>query len=219
MKNPLLYDPSSPERRGKRIRFVRDRLLSLTRDEFCQDSDITSGAIKGWELGWGSGLTQQGAEKIARRAKQLNVYCSDSWLMHGIGREAIYLTKDLDIQEGDENHIAKELLLFSEINNSVNAIVKDDGMSPLLYPGNYVAGIICNKIESAIGKECIIVDDNSDMYIRTLQQGDNKGLFNLVCLNQNPNLVKKEMKNIAVKIAAPIIWIRRVFAEEDCEQL
>ena len=215
MKNSLLDTPSSAEARGKRIRFVRDHLLSLTRNEFSQDSDITSAAMKGWELGWGGGLTQQGAEKIAKRAKQLNVYCSDSWLMHGIGREATHITKDLDIQESDENHIAKELLLFSELHNSINAIVKDDGMLPLLYPGNYVAGIIYNKIEGALGKECIIIDDNNDMYIRILKSGKSQNLFNLVCLNQNPSLVKKEIKDIAVKIVAPIIWIRRIFLESD----
>jgi hypothetical protein len=215
MNNSLLDTLSSAEARGKRIRFVRDHLLSLTRNEFSQDSDITSAAMKGWELGWGGGLTQQGAEKIVKRAKQLNVYCSDAWLMHGIGREATHITKDVDIQESDENHIAKELLLFSELYNSINAIVKDDGMMPLLFPGNYVAGIICNKIENAIGKECIVIDDNNDTYIRILKQGNNQNLYNLICLNQNPSIVKKEIKNIAVRIAAPIIWIRRVFFESN----
>jgi hypothetical protein len=215
MTNSLLETPSSAEARGKRIRFVRDYLLSLTRNNFCQDSGITSAAMKGWELGWGGGLTQQGAEKIVARAKQLNVYCSDSWLMHGIGREPTHITKDLDIQESDENHIAKELILFSEIHNSINAIVKDDGMTPLLYPGNYVAGIAYNKIENALGKECIIVDRNNDVYIRILKAGTQQNLFNLACLNQNPSLVKKEMKNIDIKAAAPIIWIRRVFIESD----
>lgn len=213
MKNSLIDNPSSAESRGKRIRFVRDHLLSLTRNEFCQNSDFTSAAIKGWELGWGGGLTQQGAEKIAKRAKQLNVYCSGFWLMHGIGREAILLTKDLDIQETDENHIAKELLLFSELHNSLNTIVKDDGMTPFLYPGNYVAGIIYYNIENALGKECIVVDDNGYTYVRLLKPGDDQNLYNLVCLNQNPILVKKVIRNVCVKIVAPIIWIRRVCVE------
>ena len=213
MKNLLIDSPSSAEARGKRIRFIRDHLLSLTRDAFCANIDITLPALKGWELAWGGGLTQQGSEKIVKRAKQLNVYCSDSWLMHGVGREAVYLTKDLDILESDENHIAKELLLFRDLPNSIDAVIKDDGMIPILYPGNYVGGIVFNKIENAIGKECILVDDNNDIYIRILSHGDKPGLYNLHCLNQNATLVKKEMKNIAIKVAAPIIWIRKLYRE------
>lgn len=215
MKNSLIDSPSSAEARGKRIRFIRDHLLSLTRDEFCENIDITLPALKGWELAWGGGLTQQGAEKIVKRAKQLNVYCSDSWLMHGIGREAVYLTKDLDIQESDENHIAKELLLFRELPNSIDAIIKDDGMTPILYPGNYVGGIIVNNMENAIGKECILVDDNNDIYIRILKHGDEPDRYHLHCLNQNATLVKKEIKNISIKVAAPIIWIRKLYREPE----
>ncbi|MBA2648107.1 MAG: hypothetical protein H0U75_00665 [Legionella sp.] len=214
MKNSLLDNPSSAEARGKRIRFIRDHLLSLTRNEFCQDSDITSAAMKGWELGWGGGLTAQGAEKIAKRARVLNVYCSDAWLMHGLGREATYLSQELNIQESEETHIAKELLLFSELPNSINAMVKDDGMMPLLFPGNHVAGIICNKIENALGKECILIDEENNTYVRILKPGLSQNLYNLLCLNQNPNLVKKEIKNIAIRLAAPIVWIRRIFIED-----
>jgi hypothetical protein len=215
MKNSLIDSPSSAEARGKRIRFIRDHLLSLTRDEFCENTDITLPALKGWELAWGGGLTQQGAEKIVKRAKQLKVYCSDSWLMHGIGREAVYLTKDLDIQESDENHIAKELLLFRELPNSIDAVIKDDGMTPVLYPGNYVGGVIVNNIKNAIGKECILVDDNNDIYIRILKHGDKPDLYHLHCLNQNASLVKKEIKNISIKLAAPILWIRKLYREPE----
>ena len=210
MKNPLLDAPASADARGKRIRYVRDHLLSQTRNEFCQNAEITLPALKGWELGWGGGLTQQGAEKIAKRAKELGVYCSESWLLYGIGREAIYITKDLDLNEIDENHIAKELLLFRELQHSIDALVKDDGMMPLLNPGNYVGGIIVDDIEEAIGKECIIIDDANTTFVRILQQGEKQDVYNLCCLNQRPLQVKKEIKNISIKIAAPIIWIRRL---------
>jgi len=210
MKNSLLEAPASADARGKRIRYVRDHLLSQTRNEFCQDTDITLPALKGWELGWGGGLTQPGAEKIAKRAKELGVYCSDSWLLYGIGREAIYITKDLDLNESDENHIAKELLLFRELPHSIDALIKDDGMTPFLNPGNYVGGIIVENIEEAIGKECIIIDDADDIFVRILQHGDQQGLYNLCCLNQHALQVKKEIKNISIKMAAPIIWIRRL---------
>lgn len=215
MNNPTLdNNMSSPEARGKRIRFIREHLLSLTREEFSRESNITAPSLKGWELGWGGGLSQQGAEKVVLRAKQFNIYCTEAWLMHGIGRAAIHLTKDLDIQDGDETHIAKELLLFRELENSIDTIIKDDGMIPYFYPGNYVGGLIVKNIKHAINKECIIVADNDDIYVRTLKYGDDPGLYNLCCLNDNVTLVKKEIKNILIKFAAPIVWIRKIFRED-----
>lgn len=213
MNNPTIDNLSSADARGKRIRFIRDHLLSLSREEFCNNSVITASALKGWELGWGGGLTQQGAEKIIERARELNIYCSEPWLIHGIGRPATHLSRDLDIEEGEESHIAKELLLFRELPNSIDAIIKDDTMVPLLYPGNYVGGIIINNIENAIGKECIVIDDRNDIYVRILKHGQEPGRYNLHSFNEHTTLAKKEIKNILIKGVAPIVWIRRIFRE------
>lgn len=213
MSNPAIDDMSSPEARGKRIRFIREHLLSITREEFCRDSNITAQSLKGWELAWGGGLSQPGAVKVVTRAKQLNIYCTESWLMHGIGRTATPITKDLNIEDGDENHIAKELLLFRELEGSVDTVIKDDGMLPLLFPGNYVGGIIVKDIESAIGKECIIIADNDEIIVRVLKLGQEPNRYDLICLNKHTTLVKKTIENTAIKFAAPIIWIRRIFRE------
>jgi len=78
-----------------------------------------------------------------------------------------------------------------------------------------VGGVIVNNIENAIGKECILVDDNNDIYIRILKHGDEPDLYHLHCLNQNASLIKKEIKNISIKIAAPIIWIRKLYREPE----
>lgn len=209
MNNLLLDNPSSAESRGKRIRFIRDHLLSKSRGEFCESAGVTAQALKGWELGWGGGLTPQGAEKFVKRVKELGVYCTEEWLLHGVGRDATYLTKDLDIQDSDERHIAKELLLFKEIENSIDAIISDDAMIPLLYPGNYVGGVIAKNINDIIGKDCIVVDDKDEVYIRILKYGDEPGCYNLHCFNEHTSVDKKEIRNITIKMAAPIIWIRR----------
>lgn len=215
MSNPAIDNVSSPEARGKRIRFIREHLLSLAREEFCRDSNITAQSLKGWELAWGGGLSQQGAVKIVKRAKELNIYCTESWLIHGIGRNATPITKDLDIQEGDESHVAKELLLFRELQHSIDTVIKDDGMVPFLYPGNYVGGIIVSNIENAIGKECIIIADNDEIFVRILKHGEEPARYDLICFNEHPTLVKKEIKNTAIKFAAPIVWIRRIFRENN----
>ena len=209
MNNPLLDNPSNAESRGKRIRFIRDHLLSKSREEICKSADVTAQALKGWELGWGGGLTQQGAGKFVKCVKQLGVYCTEEWLLHGIGRAATYLTRDLSIQDSDERHIAKELLLFKELENSIDAIINDDAMIPLLYPGNYVGGIVAKNINDIIDKDCIVIDDTDEVYIRILKHGEEPGSYNLQCLNEHTSVDKKEIKNITIKMAAPIIWIRR----------
>jgi hypothetical protein len=213
MNNPIIDNVSSPEARGKRLRYIREHILSLTREEFCRDSNITPQSLKGWELAWGGGLSQPGAKKVVKRTKELKIYCTESWLMHGIGRSATIITKDLDLEEGDENHIAKELLVFRELECSIDTVIKDDGMLPLLYPGNYVGGIIVKNTDNAVGKECIIVADNNEIFVRILKQGEERSRYDLVCLNPNTTLVKKEIKNTAIKFAAPIVWFRRIFRE------
>ncbi len=215
MGNPVTDSPSSPEARGKRIRFIREHLLSLARDDFCRDSNITAQSLKGWELAWGGGLSSPGAAKVVKRARELNVYCTEPWLMHGIGRSATQITKDLNLEEGDENHIAKELLLFRELEHSIDTVIRDDGMIPFLYPGTYVGGIIVRNIENAIGKNCIIVADNDEIFVRILKHGKEPARYDLICLNEHTIFVKKEIANTAIKYAAPIVWMRKIFRESD----
>ena len=88
-------------------------------------------------------------------------------------------------------------------------------MVPFLYPGNYVGGIIVSNIENAIGKECIIIADNDEIFVRILKHGEEPARYDLICFNEHPTLVKKEIKNTAIKFAAPIVWIRRIFRENN----
>jgi len=203
--------PSSPEQRGKRIQFIRKHLLSTSREKFCGDNPnfVTPQTLKSWELAWGSGLTEKGAKQIVERAKELGIYCSTAWLLHGIGKEATRLTKDLEQSAGMEEQIAKELLLFRAQPHAVDTIISDDAMVPFLYPGNYVGGIIVNDMEQAIDKDCIITDDEDQLYVRTLKYGSEPGRYHLVALNPQPIFAKKEISNIIVKSAAPIVWLRR----------
>ena len=202
---------SSSEERGKRIQFIRKHLLALSREQFCQQGNpfVTTQTLKSWELAWGSGLTEKGAKQLVDYLKELKIYCTTAWLLHGIGRQATQLTKDLEYSETLEDQIAKELLLFREQPNAIDAIISDDAMIPLLYPGNYVGGIVVKDIETAINKDCIIIDTENNTYVRNLHYGDESGHYDLVSLNTNSHFAKKEIKNISIKIAAPIVWIRR----------
>jgi hypothetical protein len=134
--------------------------------------------------------------------------------MHGIGLPAAPFSHDLETNVGDVEHIAKELLLFREMPDSIDMVIKDDALVPFLYPGNYVGGIIVSNIDEAVGKECIIGLEDSKKLTRILKHGDGPGRFSLYCLNKRATLVKKEIKNINIKFAAPIVWIRRVHRQD-----
>lgn len=200
---------SAPEERGSRIRFVRDTLLRLSREEFCLNSEISHQSLKAWELAWGGGLTESGAKKFVDRARNLGIYCTTSWLMYGMGTPATQLTENLNISAQEEEHIAKEAMVFNEIPNSTVIIAKDDGMVPIIYPGNYVGGIFLDNIDKAVDHLCIIIDANGNSYIRILKSGNEKNRYNLVCYNKNTHIAK-EIKNISIKQAAPVIWIRKL---------
>ena len=212
----LENDPSSQEERGKRIQFIRKHLLGLSREKFCDSPDfVIPHTLKSWELAWGSGLTEKGAKQIVERSKELGIYSTVAWLLHGIGREATRLTKEIELSAAIEEQIAKELLVFREQPNTLDTIIADDAMIPSLYPGNYVGGIMVEDIDLAIDKECIIIDGNNDIYVRILKYGGEPGRYNLFSVNQYPNFAKKEIKNVLVKAAAPIIWIRRKNPSKD----
>lgn len=209
-KNSIKTDPSSPEERGRRVQLIRKHLLGLSREKFCESPNfVIPHTLKSWELAWGSGLTEKGANQIVERAKELGIYCTTAWLLHGIGREATRLTREIELSAAAEKQVAKELLAFREQANTLDAIITDDTMIPLLYPGNYVGGIIVADIETALDKDCIIIDSKNDTYVRILKYGEEPGRYNLVSMNQHPNFAKKEIKNVLVKAVAPIVWIRR----------
>ena len=203
-----LVKKSEAQKRGERVRYLREQLLGLSRAGFCKDFDWSPQSLKAWELNWGGGLSKDRAKDLAQHLKKFDIYTTVSWLMHGIGIPPTALTKDFDISEEEEEHIAKELLLFREVTGAVDAIVEDDAMTPIFYPGDYVGGIIVKNPLSALDKQCIVTDAGGHVHIRTLRKGDKENFYHLACSNQNTNLTK-EIRNISLKTIAPIVWVRR----------
>ncbi len=111
----------------------------------------------------------------------------------------------------DEEFIAKELKLYYELNpNSMDTVVSDDGMSPMCWSGDYVAGkrYIGEDIKKTIGLPCIVELEIDELMVRMLEQGAEGNRFNLYCINSNTS-AKKMIKNIPVKSSAPVLWLRR----------
>lgn len=201
-------DPSSAESRGVRVRHIRDRLLGLSREEFCKQSAISHQSLKAWELGWGGGLTENGARKFSQHAKTLGVYCSVPWVMHGIGSPPAPMSQKHITLETEEESIARELLLFRENINAIDTIMHDDGMEPMIKKGDYIGGIVIDNPKEAIGQACIIKDITGMKYVRTLQQGDQPGFFHLICFNLQTDSAK-EIRNVQIEYVAPVVWVRR----------
>ena len=200
---------SSPEARAKRVKYVRENLLNISRSELCKDSILKEGSLKGWELAAMGGLTEKGAEKLVARFKELGIYCTTPWLLHEIGYGPTRKQEHIDISNSEEEQIAKELLEFRQQPNAIDTIIKDDSMLPLLAPGNFVAGIVARNIKTAINKECIIVMPDHSYLVRILQSGDDPGRYTLSSLNKNPSMMRQEIKNVSIIAAAPIILIRK----------
>jgi len=214
MSEPIIDNYSSVEARAKRIRFVRENILNITRGDLCKDSSISEPSLKSWELANAGGLTEKGANKLEKRFKEIGLRCSALWLLHGIGYAPIRNPEHLNISDSEEQQIARELLEFRKQTNAVDILVEDDSMIPLLYPGDYVAGIVVQKIENAIDKVCIIKTGDQNMLIRKLNHGTEPGRYNISCLNKNPTLAKTEIYNVQITLAAPVIWIRRKNPEQ-----
>lgn len=205
----LSNDSSSPEQAGKRLKYIRIHLLNLTRKELCTNTEVSIPALKAWELGLGGGLTEKGTEKLIPRIRELGIYCSVPWLLHGIGTAATYQTESLQTNAAEDTQIAKELLCFRSQGNTLTAVIKDDGMLPHLPPDTLVGGIIVNDLHTALEKECIIVTQDNEIFVRILLAAKTAEQYDLECVNQQPHLTKKSIKNVKIKAAAPIVWIRR----------
>lgn len=204
----MIKDKSEIEERGKRVQFIRKELLGLSRSDFCKNFSLSPQSLKAWELSWGGGLNEDRARDLTCHLKKLGIHTTVPWLMHGIGNPPSPLTNEVYISEEEEEHIAKELLLFRELSGAVDTIIDDDCMAPLLYAGDYIGGVIVSEPKLAIDQICIVTDSNGKTFVRTLKAGDKINFYHLQSFNED-NRSSVEIRNIPIKTAAPVLWIRR----------
>jgi hypothetical protein len=197
-------------------------MANLTRQQLCEYSDININSLKGWEIGRYGGLTWTGAEKIILQAAKEGVECTLDWLMYGIGAGPSVHSGFTEIQtlpssegpklaQDEDEKIANELALFKkQYTNAIDFIVNDDGMTPIYQKGEYVAGIALaeNKIDQAVGHNCIIQLENDNIILRQLRKGTEPNVYTLICLNLN-HTSEPVIYNVKLISAAPIIFHRK----------
>lgn len=207
---------ASPEERAQRVRYVREKVLGLTRKEFSRKSAISASSLQNWEQNrLEKGLTEAAAQRLVKAFREEGADCTIEWLLYDIGEKpsspfSKQTMKSL-LKSPDEEIIAKELKLYHELNpNSIDTVVSDDGMSPMCWPGDYVAGkrYIGEDIKKTIGLPCIVELETNELIVRMLEQGEEENRFNLYCANTNAS-TKKIIRNATVKSSAPILWLRR----------
>lgn len=211
--------------RANRVRSLR-KMTQLSRNEFQKRFGVAAGTLQHWEDGQKNGLSLKGAKRLTQVLKQVGIYCTAEWLMHGKGSSPQQLPTNDDtlvnlpekiwsVQENQEIEcIATELSLFTQhYSEVINTVVSDDAMEPRFTQGEYVAGIRCYQqdIGRLVGQDCIVVTTDGELLVRRIKIMEAPGFYTLSCLNLNTTITRPVLYNTELVSAAPIIWARRVY--------
>lgn len=219
--------PDSAEERGKRIHYIRTALLRLSRNKFASRHRglLSASALQNWEDGRHGGLTEKGAKKLIQALEKENIDCNLQWLLYGTGAAPFNLYNSgrfsLDLSDvavsakpaaTDEEAIEKELRFFKAVyGDTMDAIVRDNGLSPFLTIGDHVAGIryTGREIDQAINQLCIIQTYEGLVLTRKLEAGTKSGYYKLVCINHAAQFIDLATADVKLFSVASIIWFRK----------
>lgn len=199
--------------RAKRIRYLREEIVNLSREKFGEKHNISRHSLQNWEdLRYG-GLTENSAYILLQAFRAEGIDCDIDWLLYGEGIDptAKKVCRDTNYTNmSDEAILTEELQLFYKLHpNAVDALIIDDAMQPYLSPRDRVAGerLFNNDLAKAVGLICIVQTQSGDSLVRLVQQGAATNHYSLVC--SNPTLNQPTIENTKLFSAAPIIWIRK----------
>lgn len=200
-------ESASAEARGERLRRIRN-LANLSRKDFCNIPEIKFNTYKGWELGRFGGLPLDGAERVVKRVSEEHVICAIDWLLYGTGQEPYVIPqgKGLSAQEGNAQ-ILKEIMVFqSGYSAAIYLEIRDDALSPLYVPGDYVAGLkfTGTDISSILNQPCIVQLTNGETLCRYLREGSTPDKYLLLATNLNSVQFPQTIE-VQLNFAAPVI--------------
>ncbi len=210
---------------GKRLKYVREKLLKLSRSEISEKHGLSKDTLAAWE-NEKIQVSEKGIERCIKIFSAENLIVSREWLLIGKGLDPSFsfdLSRYFGLPAGDENKeeveddsicIIKEINFFrSSSKNSVTGIISSDEMLPLYSRGDYVGGKLRygSEISDCIGKDCIIHTKTGEIYIRRVLKNPNGKNYNLACLNPSwSGNSEPVLFNVEIESAAPIIWHRRL---------
>lgn len=207
--------------RGERIKYIRKEILRLSRNELTRKFHIPTGTIQNWEDSRHGGLTENGAIKLIKILASIDIKCEIEWLMYGIGQQP-FPPHDIKsqlsiINENVSNksiidQISDELSLFYNHNPfSIDIIVPDDAMEPMLLKGDIIAGkrFLSSEIKQLITQICIVQTLTGLVLVRKIMPGKREGHYDLIALNKDSSITDINYFDELIISAAPIQWIRR----------
>lgn len=211
---------TTPIARAKRLRRVRN-MANLSRKQICENSPLNFCTYKGWEVGNYGGLSVEGAERVVTRVAQEGVVCFAEWLLYEIG-QGPYVIPDFEkIKLGqtqaapdnipmssEKEKILQEILLFRKhFPEAIDYQIKDDGVVPIYYPNDFVAGIkyVGERINLLVNRYCIIQTLDGKILVRLLKAGSVPNKFMLLCTNSQSSVANPALYDIELASAAPIL--------------
>lgn len=204
---------------GKRLKYIRG-LLRLSRLYIQEKYGIPEVTLKSWENEKVE-LSISGIQRCIDAYLKEGVIVSSDWILKGIGMPPkssqiitsyfSYPSLDFDkTNEDDELQMIKEVDFFQKsYNDAVIMTVSNNEMSPYYYPGDIIGGRFrfLTEIETAIGRNCIILLDTGERFFRRLVK-NKSGSYNLTCLNPEIDTIEPVMYNVKLECVAPVIWHR-----------
>lgn len=210
---------SSPVERGKRLRILRN-MSGLTIAELAAKYAIGVSTIKYWENGTSEGISSKGAKKFMMAMRNEGIYCTDVWLMHGIGmypqffdaQRGITLEKlkPLATTLDEEVAILNEMNIFlQQTPCAITLMIYDDAMDPYYRFGDTIGGnfLYDKDIALAVGKDCLIETADKQILCRRLISGNGDGKYTLCCLNPHTCSHLPNLYDVKVFAAAPVVRV------------
>ena len=209
---------------GERLKYVREKLLRLTRKELHIKYDLSQDTLAAWETGRIK-LSEKSVDRCIKIFSSENLIVSREWILDGSGLDPKFsfdINRYFNTHEdqspnetiGDDKLLIKEIEFFRSLTpHSIICMVSYDDMLPNYSRNDYVGGRLRygDDIEKCVGKDCIIKTNNDGLYVRRLSKNIISDGYNLSCLNMhwdgNPEPI---IYNADIKAVAPIIWHRRL---------
>lgn len=204
----------SPKARGYRLRELR-QLMRLKRYELSKLVGVSVTSISLWEHATtGKGLTEEGAQKVAKTAKNEGYNCSIPWLLYGIGDspEFVGLKSFPEKQITKSGNLDKEIEIKYFLSSSDSAVVvevTDNSMYPTFEKGDWVGGL-WKKIENSLdAKKKYIVKIGDNLQVRMIRPTNQFNLYDLYSLSFSENSIHPlELKGMKLEKVAQIcrVW-------------
>lgn len=223
MRSGTMVDTRELKTPCERLKYVREKLLKVSRAEVSKKHGLSVDTLAAWENGKIK-LTEKGIDRCIRIYNAENLLVSREWIFTGEGISPEFSLdlnryfktqndESLSVDINNEILRAKDLDYF--INSSPNATVvtiSNADMLPLYSLGDSVGGYLRSNtdISNYIGTDCIVKTKDKAVYVRRIASVDSKRQCTLSCLNPmykgNPEPI---FYNVDITAFAPIIWIRR----------